>query len=418
MVFMPPRHGKSECVSRGFPAWYLSNHPDNELILASYGADLAEDLSGWARSYLTLSGKVFGVSLNMRSQALDHWTMADHRGGLIAVGVGGPISGRGGNIVLIDDPVKNMEEARSRVYQEHIYDWFQGVAKTRLAPHGAIVLVMTRWDRLDLAGRLLEDTKHGRGDPWDVVEFPALALGEDLLGRKVGEALWPGRYSQEEMEEKRRTTPPFIWAALFQQNPTLDARTVLWSMAILDQTRVRVAPELPLTVIGVDVGAKAKVKSNETGIIAAGRDREMNGYVLADRSGVYPPHGWATEIIRLFYEVAADLVVVEDNQGGWMIAETIWGIDRGIPIVEIPSTLSKFGSAVPISSFYTQALIHHVGYFPELEAQMCALTTRDVGAEDDRVDASRIALTYLMLQEQADLQQIVVYDDRHDISVY
>lgn len=417
MVFMPPRYGKSEAVSRGFPAWYLSNYPDNEVILASYGAELAEDMSRWAQQYFTQSAGLFDLAPDRRSRATDHWRIRGHRGGMVAAGIGGPITGRGGNVVLIDDPVKNVEEARSRIYQDHTYDWFQGVAKTRLAPHGAIVLVMTRWDRLDLAGRLLEDAKHGRGDKWEVLSFPGLALGEDSLGRKVGEALWPARYPLEELLELRRTMPAFMWSALIQQNPTLDARTVLWTQDVLDKWRLPQAPPLPLIGIGVDIAAKSKRRSNETGIVAAGRDVRGHGHVLADRSGIYTPHDWATTVIALFKEVNATIVVVEDNQGGEMIAETIWGIDPSIPIVEIPSTLSKFGSAVPLSSLTTQGQIHHVGFFSELELQMCSLTPKDVGQEDDRLDAARIILTYLLLG-QGEEPRVVMYEDRHEISSY
>jgi len=146
MVFKPPRHGKSEVISKKFPARYLGRNPRNEIIMASYSADLAYDHSRIARDTLKEWGpKLWGVNVSKDSGAADRWGIAGTRGGLTAAGVGGPITGRGANVILIDDPIKNSEEADSVLMRERLWNWYRTTLRTRLAPGGAIVLVMTRW---------------------------------------------------------------------------------------------------------------------------------------------------------------------------------------------------------------------------------------------------------------------------------
>ena len=140
MVFMPPRHGKSEVVSKKFPAWYLSKHPSNEVIISSYSADLAYDFSRIARNTIR-NQNVFDVKIASDSSAVKKWNLEGYRGGLSAAGVGGPITGRGANVAIIDDPFKNWEEASSEVIRDKVHNWYQTVLQTRLAPGGSIVLV-------------------------------------------------------------------------------------------------------------------------------------------------------------------------------------------------------------------------------------------------------------------------------------
>jgi predicted phage terminase large subunit-like protein len=132
--------------------------------------------------------------------------------------VGGPITGRGANIGIIDDPFKNFEEAQSDTVRESVYQWYKSTFRTRLAPNGAIVLIMTRWHEDDLAGRLLLDAEEG-GEQWDVIEFPAIATMEsDQLGRTAGEALSP-RFPISEIEKLKSALGPYLFNALYQQRP-------------------------------------------------------------------------------------------------------------------------------------------------------------------------------------------------------
>lgn len=216
MVFMPPRHGKSEVVSKKFPAWFLGRNPSKEIIISSYSADLAYDFSRIARNTLRDCGpELWGVNLAQDSAAVSRWGIDGYRGGLMAAGVGGPITGRGAHIAIVDDPLKNSEDASSKTIRDKIYDWYRSTLRTRLAPGGAIVLVMTRWHEDDLAGRLLAKGE----DQWEVISLAALAESGDPLGRELGEPLWPWRFSKQELEEIRVDLGSQLWAALYQQRP-------------------------------------------------------------------------------------------------------------------------------------------------------------------------------------------------------
>jgi predicted phage terminase large subunit-like protein len=215
MVFMPPRHGKSELISKYFSAWYLGTFPNNHVILVSYEADLAASWGRKAREVLDELGNDFSVTVKQESSAAKHWEIEGHNGGMDATGAYGPITGKGADVLIIDDPVKNAEEAYSHVQREKLWEWYQSTAFTRLEPNGAIILVMTRWHEDDLAGRLL---KHEPGQ-WEVVSLPALAEADDLLHRAEGEALWPERFPVEQLLEKKKSVGLYWWSAMYQQRP-------------------------------------------------------------------------------------------------------------------------------------------------------------------------------------------------------
>ena len=220
MVFMPPRHGKSEVVSKKFPAWYLGRNPDKEIIISSYAAELAYDFSRIARNTFREWGpRLWGLNLADDSGAVGRWGIQGHRGGLTAAGVGGPITGRGAHVAIIDDPFKNYEEAASETIRQKVSNWYKSTLRTRLAPGGAIVLVMTRWHEKDLAGELKEAMEVG-GEQWEIIELPAIADEDDILGRQPGEPLWPERYPLSELQSTKATLGSYLWAALYQQKPS------------------------------------------------------------------------------------------------------------------------------------------------------------------------------------------------------
>ncbi len=215
MVLMPPRHGKSWLVSRFFPAWYVGTHPDHRVMLASYEATLAEKWGREARDLIIEHGPLFGVQLNKDAQSASRWDVAGHDGGMYAVGAGGPITGKGANVFIIDDPLKGSEEANSQIQREKIWNWFQGVVMTRLEPNASIILVMTRWHQDDVAGRLLA----AHADEWEVLSLPALAEDTDALGRRAGEALWSERFNVQDLEKIREQVGSYVWTSLYQQSP-------------------------------------------------------------------------------------------------------------------------------------------------------------------------------------------------------
>lgn len=220
MVFMPPRHGKSLLISQYFPAWYLGSYPDNRVILTSYEADFAAQWGRRARDLLEEHGNIFSGNIKIRgdSSAANRWDIAGHTGGMTTAGVRGPITGKGANCILIDDPVKNAEEAASQTYRDRAWEWYKSTLYTRLEPSGAIILIMTRWHEDDLAGRILAAESDG-DDQWAVLSIPALAEEDDILGRQPGQPLWPDRFDTMELDTIKKTLGSYWWAALYQQRP-------------------------------------------------------------------------------------------------------------------------------------------------------------------------------------------------------
>lgn len=236
MLFCPPRTGKTELLIR-LVAWALGHHPDWTILYVSYGADLAWEKSGEARAVVDGEefGQVFGrqrggtqiVELDPASRAVQRWRIKGQRGGVVAQGVGGPITGKGGRLIIIDDPVKNREEADSATMREKTWRWYTSTLRTRLEPGGAIVLVMTRWHDDDLAGRLLAAAKADPlADQWRVVSLPAIAEEDDPLGRPVGAALDPARFDEAALAATRASIGSRDWMALYQQRPQPDGGSV------------------------------------------------------------------------------------------------------------------------------------------------------------------------------------------------
>lgn len=220
MVFAPPQHGKTELVSVRFPAYWLGRRPDDPVIVASYAADRAYRISRHTRQTVESPEyeRIFpGITTSRDSRAVDYWELAGgHRGSLLAAGVGGPITGHGTMLGIIDDPIKNIEQAYSSVYRDAVWDWYLSTFRTRIWEGGAIILIMTRWHEDDLAGRLLEQD----ADQWRVLHLPAIADAEDdPMGRAIGEPLAPGRFSIEALDAIKSDVQSIVWQAEYQGRP-------------------------------------------------------------------------------------------------------------------------------------------------------------------------------------------------------
>lgn len=221
MLFMPPRHGKSTIASIGFPAWHLGRNPDHEFISCSYSGSLAMSFSRKVRGLLRepLYKMSFKTRLDPESQSAEAWQTTG-QGGYVAAGVGGGITGKGAHVLVIDDPVKNREDAESENNREANWGWYTSTAYTRLAPGGGVLVILTRWHDDDLAGRLLSHEATG-GDSWEVVSYPAIAEDDEEF-RPKGEALHKERYDEVALKRIERAVGPRDWSALYQQNPVAD----------------------------------------------------------------------------------------------------------------------------------------------------------------------------------------------------
>jgi len=208
MVCMPPRHGKTLLCSVWFPLWLLSEDPTTQVMLASYAENFATKWGRQVRNFVDERGKEIDVKLRGDTWAANEWYTSED-GGMFSTGVGGQITGRGAQALIMDDLLKNDEEARSETHRENAWEWWQQTALTRLEPGGFIVAIGTRWHEDDVLGRLEAETKTGEGLDWEIIKFPAYAEDNDVLGRNIDDVLWPERWTKQFLEPKRKTMTPF-----------------------------------------------------------------------------------------------------------------------------------------------------------------------------------------------------------------
>jgi len=235
MIFAPPRHGKSEVVSRRLPAYIFGKKPDATIIAASYGADLARRMNRDVQRimdeerYIRLfpDSRLFGQNVRTVAQGTwmrnsDMFEIVGRRGYYLSSGVGGSLTGSGAAYAIIDDPLKNRAQANSPTYRESIYEWYTSTLRTRLTPDGGVLLTCTRWHQDDLAGKLLALAASDPGaDQWVVVRFPAIAEEPvaDYDRRQADEALWATKFDAEKLNRTRISLGTYDWNSLYQQRP-------------------------------------------------------------------------------------------------------------------------------------------------------------------------------------------------------
>lgn len=236
IISMPPRHTKSELVSRRLPAFILGQDPDAPIIAASYGADLARRMNRDVQRimddavYQRLFPETRLFGSNVRTVAQGFWLrnsdmleVVEYNGYYRGAGVGGAITGMGMKYGIIDDPLKNRQDANSATIRQKIWDWYTSTFRTRLAPGGGILITMTRWQEDDLVGRLLEQAENEpEADQWTVLTMPAIAEAPiaEYDQRQPGEALWPDRFGLDTLAKTRVSLGSYNWNSLYQQRPT------------------------------------------------------------------------------------------------------------------------------------------------------------------------------------------------------
>jgi predicted phage terminase large subunit-like protein len=317
MITMPPRHGKSMLASQYFPAWALGNHPHLEFINTSYAQSLQMDFSRKIQDLVRspdFSLLFDGLQITKNNEAVERWGLSDRKGartggGVLAAGVGGPITGRGAHVLLIDDPVKNREEAESQTVREGAKSWYSSTAYTRLAPGGGVLVIQTRWHDDDLSGWLLSEMREAEiemketgvwpedADQWRVVDFPAIATHDEKY-RHTGDALHADRYPLKALRKIKRTLAPRDWAALFQQNPQVEEG------AYFSKKMIRYYTSNPPKFMDIyasgDLAISKKEQADFSVFLVVGVDEQENIYVLEEYRG----RGWGTtEIIDTMVEI-------------------------------------------------------------------------------------------------------------------
>ena len=221
IINMPPRHTKSEFASFLFPAWFLGKFPEKKIIQTAHTAELATGFGRKVRNLVNTPDyqDVFKTKLSTDSKAAGRWNT--HAGGdYFAIGVGGAVTGKGADVLIIDDPHSEQEAMQGNpdVY-DRVYEWYSSGPRQRLQPGGAIIIVMTRWSKRDLTGQILNNSLKREGDEWEVIEFPALLPS--------GNPLWEEFWSKRELEAIKAEIPVSKWEAQYQQNPTSEEGAII-----------------------------------------------------------------------------------------------------------------------------------------------------------------------------------------------
>jgi predicted phage terminase large subunit-like protein len=298
-IFMPPGSAKSTYGSILFPAWYLGQHPTHSILAASHTTELAEKWGRRVRNLLNERGPVLKLSVSEDNAAAGRWSVKQG-GEYYSAGVGVGIAGFRADLAIIDDPVRSREDADSALVRERTWDWFKSDLSTRLKPGGRIVLIQTRWNEDDLAGRVLEEMKKG-GDRWEVLSLPAEAEEDDPLDRQPGEFLWDDSYGYGEfLRHEKRTQPARNWSALYQQRPATEGGDYFKAEWLRPYT-IHPDPQT-LAVYGGSDYAVTSDGGDYTVHIVVGVDADSRVYLLDLWRGQAASDRWIREWCRLVRE--------------------------------------------------------------------------------------------------------------------
>jgi len=388
IVMMPPRSGKSELTSINFPAYFLGRNPDKEIITASYSGDLAVDFGSKTRNLIDSPEYklIFGsVTLKEDEQSKAKWR-TNKNGSYISTGIGGAITGRGANVLIIDDPIKNREEAESQVIRDKQWDWFTSTAYTRLNPDGKIVLILTRWHLDDLAGRIMQNTE--LASRTKIISFPAIAE-EDEEHRKKGEVLWPSRYSLEEIESIKKSIGITNFASLYQQKPILSENQEFKQHWFTYKEWTEVLNVKTRNFMSIDTAISKRSAADFTGITCNFVDKENHWHIKTYQKKVDPK-----ELIDLIFRL-------NDTDGYEKI-----GIEETIYLQAIKPFLddemrrrNKYLNIIPlkhneiaketrirglIPRYESKSIIHITGECEGLEEELLSFPK---GAHDDVLDS-------------------------------
>ena len=404
MLCMPPRHGKSELASRRFPAYALGRYPDLSIIATSYSADLASRMNrdvqrvidDEAYSEIFPGTRLYGKNIRtvasgayMRNS--DLFEVVGRRGVYRSAGVGGGITGMGGDVILIDDPIKDRAEADSPTIRNRVWDWYTSTLYTRLAPGGGILVINTRWHMDDLSGRLLEAARTGNGDQWRVINFPAIAE-HDEPRRKAGEALHPERYPLEQLLAIRAAIGARDWEALYQQRPTPDGGAIFKA----EWLRFWYPKDLPDRFDQLLISWDMTFKDGDDSDYVVGQVWGRKG---ADRyllDQIRARMGF-TATLAAFRALAdrwpgATRKLVEDKANGPAVIDALKHAVPGIIPVEPDGSKTARAHAVTALFEAGNVLLPHPDHCSWASDYIAELTQFPAAAHDDQVDATTQAL--------------------------
>ena len=390
IINMPPRHTKSEFASHLFPAWYLGRFPDRKVIQTAHTAELAV---GFGRKVRNLVGskdyeRIFtGVSLSADSKAAGRWN-TNKQGDYFAIGVGGAVTGKGADILIVDDPHSEQEAAQNdpSVYDK-TYEWYTSGPRQRLQPGGAICLVMTRWSKKDLTGSILKASiQRGGSDEWEIIELPAILPS--------GKPLWPGFWPQDQLEALKAELPVGKWNAQYQQDPTSEEGAIIkrewWK-----EWKEKDPPNCEFVIQSWDTAFLAKETADYSACTTWGvfynEDREANIILLDALQERLEFPDLKARAYEMYKEYEPDAFIVEAKAAG---SPLIFELRRiGIPVSEYTPGRGKD----KIARVNAVSDLFHSGHVwapkkrwaEEVIEEFAAFPTGD---HDDLVDSSTQAL--------------------------
>jgi predicted phage terminase large subunit-like protein len=404
IISMPPQEGKSSRVAQVFPVWELAHDPEKRIVLTSYGVGLARRNSRQVRSSIVTFGDHLGIHVRHDVSSQTEWQLAGHQGSVYATGVGGELTGRPADLMIIDDPFKGMAEASSELIRNSVWQWWLSTVMPRLAPSAPVVLIMTRWHEDDLAGRMIQD------DPrWRVVNVPAQAdhnpeAGEsDPLGREPGEFLESARgRTREQWEQIKRNAGSRVWSALYQGRPApaeggLLKRSLwqwfdqpLWDEQ--DGVRRVAGGEL---LASWDMAFKGTTNSDFVAgqvWLHRGSDMFLLDMVHRRMSFLETLHAVEAQLAR-WPQLGAKLV--EDKANGTAILDVL---RQRVPgLVPVTPHESKEARASAITPFLEAGNVHLPSFLPWAQDLVEEAAAFPNGAHDDMVDATTQALSHVFL---------------------
>ncbi|MBV8772233.1 MAG: phage terminase large subunit [Deltaproteobacteria bacterium] len=392
IVMMPPRSGKSLMTSELFPAWFLGRHPDLSVIAASYGAELATDFGRRVRNMMT-SAPFRAIFPNA---AVSPDSTAAHRfnllagGAYYAVGAGGSLTGRGASLLIVDDPIKNREDADSETFRRSLHEWYENVAYTRLEPGGSVVIVETAWHQDDLAHWLLREHPQ---EGWTVIRLPAIAEPDDPLGRPEGAPLWPSRFPLKALERIREAIGSSAWASFYQQRPAAAEGAIFkrdwwqyWNEATLP-------PRFEQIVLSLDTAFKTSSSSDFSVGLVVGVAR--TGYYILDlwRQRVeFPQLKRAIEMLATKWR--PDRTLIEDKASGQSLLQELKTSSRlaVFPIKVDSNKVSRAHAATPLVEAGKVFLPQGASWLREFIDELSSFPN---AAHDDQTDAFSQAINFL-----------------------
>lgn len=395
IVEEPPRHGKSEYCSKWLPTHFLGTNPDKRVILTTYEAGFSRSWGRKCRNFIQENGQeCFGLSLSEDRFSSSDWGFDGYEGGMVTAGAGGPITGKSANLLIVDDCVKNAENAMSTKFRENIWDWWQSTAFSRLEPGGCAIVPGTRWHADDLAGRLWK--QHEDGEARVVkISLPALAEENDLLGREVGEPLWPERWGKKALESKKLSMDPFWWNALYQQKPSRQGRSE-WPDSYFENIYFDEWPNRSdIRVMVIDPSKGRTSKSDYSAIVMLQKCGDTL-YVDADLER-RPTPKIVQDVCNLYSWFRPDGLGIEGNANQDLIGDefTREFINRGwlaLAPYSIINSIAKEIRIRKIAPFLSQKRIKFKKNSPGVKLLVGQMQDFPLGDHDDGPDALEMAI--------------------------